>query len=64
MGALCIAVAFVCVAIVDHWGSWDPLWLGLKKCIALAKDYRQVLRLLVHELQMIAFLFVEFIKNM
>ena len=26
VGAVLVIIAFVCVALLEHYGSWDPAW--------------------------------------
>ena len=40
MGALMIVVCFVLVTVLDHFGSWDPLWALIKTTVSAARNYR------------------------
>ena len=39
-GAVLIVMAFIGVTVLDHFGAWDPLWVGIKKLFLMAKDVR------------------------
>ena len=39
-GAVLIILAFIGVTVLDHYGAWDPLWVGMKKLFIMAKDAR------------------------
>ena len=45
LGALMVVVCFVIVTVLDHFGSWDPLWALIKKAVTLAREYRLVHRI-------------------
>ncbi len=32
-----VMVAFVMVAVLDHLGSWDPIWAAIKKIYRLCR---------------------------
>jgi solute carrier family 35 protein F5 len=40
VGALIVVICFVIVTVLDHFGSWDPLWALIKKIVIAVRDYR------------------------
>ena len=42
IGALIVVVCFVIVTVLDHFGSWDPLWALIKKAVTATREYRYI----------------------
>ena len=40
VGALVVVVCFILVTVLDHFGSWDPLWALIKTTISAARNHR------------------------
>ena len=38
LGAALIILGFVGVAILEHLGAWDPIWIAIKKLYVEARD--------------------------
>ncbi|CAI8044519.1 Solute carrier family 35 member F5 [Geodia barretti] len=39
VGALVVVVCFILVTVLDHFGSWDPLWALIKTTISAARNH-------------------------
>lgn len=40
IGSILIALAFICVAVIEHWSGWDPIWVVIKRLFLMARNYR------------------------
>jgi drug/metabolite transporter (DMT)-like permease len=39
VGALVLVVCFILVTVLDHFGSWDPLWALIKTTVSAARNH-------------------------